>query len=82
MSKTRLYEQTNFRRTLIPILLTGGMLLLALGAWSQLDRAGILGGLGTGIGILFMILGGALLAVGVLNMLQVKHILNTAVSTQ
>ncbi len=75
IAKKHLYEQTNFRRTLIPILLTGGVLLISLGSWSQLDRAGMLGGLGTGVGVLLISLGVVLLGVGVLNMLHVKHIL-------
>ncbi len=75
VAKKHLYEQTNFRRTIIPILLTGGMLMIALGAWSQVDRNGILGNLGGGIAILFISLGVVLIVVGALNMLHVKHIL-------
>jgi hypothetical protein len=73
-----IYASLFFRRTLIPILLTCGMLLLSIGTWSMVDNNAPLAAMGTGIDILLIGLGAVLLAFGFLNAFHVKHVLVSA----
>jgi hypothetical protein len=66
-----------FRRTMIPILLTCGTILGALGGlWFTLDiDAPLRAGAGAWVPTTLLILAAMLLALAVLNMLQVRHLL-------
>ncbi|MBV8780705.1 MAG: hypothetical protein JO353_04845, partial [Phycisphaerae bacterium] len=77
-AKQAIYERLQFRRTLIPILLTGGALLLGVSIWSRIAPENALAGLGGGVIATMIAVGVVLVLLGVLNMLHVKHDLDAA----
>ncbi len=70
------YKSLGYRRTIIPILLTIGVSMFALGAshWFA-DPDSNLGGQSVGMAIALFVCGAAALAFGVITMLQVKNLL-------
>jgi hypothetical protein len=78
-AQVRIYANLFFRRTIIPILLTCGLLLTTIGLWSMSDRTAPLAAVGTGVEILLIVVGAILFALGILNAFHMRHILaNTA----
>jgi hypothetical protein len=75
---TPIYASLFFRRTIIPILLTCGGCLSAMGLWSMVDRDAPLAAMGVRVEIVLIAIGVMLLALGIVNALHVKHILDTA----
>jgi NADH:ubiquinone oxidoreductase subunit K len=73
-----IYANLFFRRTIIPILLTCGLMLPAIGLWSMLDPNAPLAAIGSHVEILLIVVGAVLLALGIVNALHVNHILKTA----
>jgi hypothetical protein len=68
-----LYARLNFRRTMIPILLTMGLALPACAIWwCFLDEDSPLKSLSIAYPITLAVVGIALLALGIANMLQVR----------
>jgi hypothetical protein len=72
---TAIYANLFFRRTIIPILLTCGVMLPAIGVWSMLDHNAPLAAIGTAVEVFLIVTGAILLALGVINALHVRHIL-------
>jgi hypothetical protein len=69
-----LYARMGFRRTIIPILLTMGVALPACAAWwCTLDEDSPLKLLGLRFPITLAVVGVVLLALGIVNVIQVKH---------
>jgi hypothetical protein len=77
-AQSPLYASLFYRRTIIPILLTCGVMLPAIGLWSMIDPGAPLAAIGVGVELFLIALGLLLLALGFLNAFQVKHILETA----
>jgi NADH:ubiquinone oxidoreductase subunit K len=77
-----IYAKLFFRRTIIPILLTCGIMLPAIGVWSMLDHNAPLAAVGTHVEILMIVVGAILLGLGIVNALHVKHIMDTAAKHQ
>ena len=77
-----IYAKLFFRRTIIPILLTCGIMLPAIGVWSMLDHNAPLATVGTHVEILMIVVGAILLGLGIINALHVKHIMDTAAKQQ
>jgi hypothetical protein len=67
----------SFRRTMIPILLTCGLMLPALaGLWFATDPDHIVRGTGMWLPVTFIVLGAVFLLLAVVNMAQVKHLMS------
>lgn len=73
-----IYANLFLRQTIIPIMLTCGVLLASIGLWSMLDHNAPLAAVGTPVEILLIVVGLVLLGLGILNALQVKQILAKA----
>jgi hypothetical protein len=71
------YAQVNFRRTLIPIMLTCGGLLIGIGIWLMLDHDTPLAAIGLGAKATLIAVGSVLGGLGVLNAFHVRHIMET-----
>ena len=64
-----------FRRTMIPVLLTCGLMLPALAAlWFATDPDHVVRGTGLWLPVTFVVLGAVFLLLAVVNMAQVRHI--------
>jgi NADH:ubiquinone oxidoreductase subunit K len=74
---TAIYANLFFRRTIIPIMLTCGVMLPAIGLWSMLDHNAPLAAIGTTVEIFLIVTGAVLLGLGILNAFHVKRILDT-----
>jgi hypothetical protein len=72
---TAIYANLFFRRTIIPILLTCGVMLPALGVWSMVDHNAPLAAIGAAVEVFLIVIGAVLLGLGIVNALHVKHIL-------
>ena len=77
-----IYANLFFRRTLIPILLTCGLMLPAIGIWTMTDPNAPLAAVGKSVDLLLIVVGAILLALGLINALHVKHILNKTAQRQ
>jgi hypothetical protein len=75
---TPIYASLFFRRTMIPILLTCGVMLPAIGLWSMFDQNAPLAAIGKGVEMMLIAIGVVLLALGFINALHVKHVLESA----
>ena len=78
---TAIYAKLYFRRTIIPILLTCGVMLPGISLWSMLDHNAPLAAIGTTVEVFLMVIGAILLALGVVNALHVKHILDATANS-
>lgn len=66
-----------FRRTMIPILLTCGVILPALSAlWFATEDDHVVRGTGVWLPVTFIVLGAIFLLLAVVNMAQVRHLLS------
>jgi hypothetical protein len=77
-----IYANLFFRRTLIPILLTCGLMLPAIGIWTMTDPNAPLAAVGRSVDVLLIVVGAVLLGLGLINALHVRHILNKAAERQ
>jgi len=67
------HQSVEYKRTLIPILLTCGVLLPALSLLPAIAPKSLMGGMPSSIIITGIVAGVVLLALAALNMAQVKH---------
>jgi hypothetical protein len=79
---TPVYASLFFRRTMIPIMLTCGVMLPAIGLWSMIDHNAPLAAVGTGVEVMLIVIGTVLLALGILNAFHVKHVLGMSAKRQ
>jgi predicted RND superfamily exporter protein len=79
---TAIYAKLSFRRTIIPILLTCGLMLPVIGLWSMLDHNAPLAAVGTGVDVLLIVVGAVLLGLGIVNALHVNHLLKIAAKSR
>jgi hypothetical protein len=77
-AQARIYANLFYRRTIIPILLTCGVMLPSIGLWSMLDHNAPLAEIGTGVEVLLIVVGAVLFVLGMLNAFHVRHILAVA----
>jgi hypothetical protein len=77
-AQARIYANLFYRRTIIPILLTCGVMLPSIGVWSMLDGNAPLADIGTGVEVLLIVVGAVLFVLGMLNAFHVRHILAMA----
>ena len=67
-----------FRRTMIPMLLTCGLMLPALAAlWFATEDDHVVRGTGIWLPVTFIVLGAIFLLLAVVNMAQVKHMMGS-----
>jgi hypothetical protein len=78
--RTPVYQTMQFRQTIIPVMLTGGGLCvaLALARMILVNDDSIFGAVPLTIGYALLVVGLVLLAVAALNIVQVKHTLETS----
>ncbi len=69
------FAQLKFRQTMIPLLLTNGVLLPGIGAWALLWKDSFLHDAGKTLPVLLISVGALLLITGVLNALHIKSLL-------
>jgi hypothetical protein len=81
-ARVSIYKNLFFRRTLIPILLTCGIMLPAIGIWTLIDKTAPLAAVGKSVDMLLIVVGAILLALGLINALHVKYILDAAAKQQ
>jgi len=81
-AQARLFANLSFRRTIIPILLTCGLMLPTIGLWSMFDPDAPLAAVGRGVEVLLIVVGAILFILGILNAFHVRHILAMAAKRQ
>jgi hypothetical protein len=72
------YRTMRFRRTLIPVLMTCGLLLPAVAVWSLLDENAVLADANPTLAVVLSVTGVILLVAWALNVLHVRHELRRA----
>ena len=77
-AQVHLYANLFFRRTIIPILLTCGLMFPIIGIWSMIDPNAPLAAIGTGVETLLIVMGLILFLLGVVNAFHVRHVLANA----